>query len=1020
MMTHSLITLSIQETAIASRRAFQFQIDVDGRPILRNQHLSIAETQILRGLTNQYTTMFNLGGGVARFALDQQRALGVKLFHLWLAPAWERLRARMHPGMRRTLVIASDVAEILNLPWELLRPPSSDFISFDPAFSIRHCPRPEALLHQTKHTLPAGPLRVLFMACAPSNQSVFDGRREEAALLQAIAQAGPNISVETGSLGTFEELAQQIERFQPHIVHLAGQSQVGRICPVCHALSQAADQGCRQCGGLLEGIPAQSYFLFEDERGQSDPRSAPDLRRLLVGSSVQCVCISGGRKKAPPIVAVGGLCQTLVAQEIPLAVSWACSLDDEVANQFAAIFYRHLALGEPIDDALARARHAIRSVCDLRGDLGWTLPVLYAATTQALIVTPVPNRIEPAIERQHARQQPLPGLTEGGAASLIARRRSFQHLLPGLKNGSLQTVVLTGASGSGKSVLATSLIHALAEQDLTPIPIVSRPHLPLTAARLFQICANAFTAAGLDTAEKLCDPHLPLRDRLQHLVLALNRGRFVLLLDGFDANLHPQTQTIRRPWLAVLYTHLCYHLAGGSRAMITTRVMPKDLSQLPSTVAVQQVGEMAEAAFLNHMLYDVVVERRYQQGELPTQLLREIYRRCGTAPRFLEQIRAALRQFPVEDLRALLTNPTETAGVELELSQPETSLIESLMRWLYGRLSSASQQALCRAALCDIPASLPMLSALGHVSIEQARAYTQEWHLCGLIAEVGEDLWSVPRWLRRWLLAPDRFNTEDHRAAHGELAALLIALEHESREQTLGLSWFDCLLEARRHSLAAGELCQARALTCRLSDVLGRWGLDDDLEDLNQDLLAYELHPTPMRWIGQTYAMRGDFETARHWFERTLVVAGDRQPAAAADVWRTLAALDLKHGSTRSARLKLENALVLWQQIGDHAGEATTFAQLGVLAAQLGEPEPALRLMVLSALLFRRIDHANLRQVKSWMQRLATMLGYSHVQVRCLVRQVIAEYRESHGWSLLHAAFHDAEDRRHYSARAAA
>ena len=107
-----------------------------------------------------------------------------------------------------------------------------------------------------------------------------------------------------------------------------------------------------------------------------------------------------------------------------------------------------------------------------------------------------------------------------------------------------------------------------------------------------------------------------------------------------------------------------------------------------------------------------------------------------------------------------------------------------------------------------------------------------------------------------------------------------------------------------------------------------------------------------------------------------------------------------------------------WQQISDHSGEATTFAQLGVLAAQLGEPEPALRLMALSALLLRRIDHAHLRQVKSWMQRLATMLGYSQLQVRCLVREVIAEYRESHGWSLIHSAFHE-PDERHYNARAA-
>jgi tetratricopeptide (TPR) repeat protein len=1018
MMTHSLITLSIQETAIASRRAFQFQIDVDGRPILRNQYLSIAETQVLRGLTNQYTTMFNMGAGVARFALDQQRAIGVKLFHLWLAPAWERLRARMHPGTRRTLVIASDVAEILNLPWELLRPPSSDFISFDPAFSIRHCPRPEALLHQMKHTLPAGPLRVLFMACAPSGQSGFDGRREEAALLRVIAQAGPNIILETGALGTFDDLAQQLAAFQPHIVHLAGQSQLGRICPGCHALSQAADQSCRKCGALLEAIPTQAYFLFEDERGQPDPRSASDLRRQFVGSSVQCVCISSGRRKAPPIAAIGGLCQALVSSEVPLALSWAASLDDDVAGQFAASLYRTLAAGEPIDDALAGARQTIRSVCDLRGDLAWTLPVLYAATTQALIVTPTPARIEAAAGRQHVRQQPLPGLTEGGAASLIARRRLVQHLLPGLKNGSLRTVVLTGAIGSGKSVLMTALAQSLAEQELTPIPVASRPHLPLTAARLFQICGAAFTAAGFESAP-LFDPRLPLRDRLQHLITTLNRGRFMLLLDGFDANLHPQTQTIRRPWLAVFYTHLCYHLNGGSRALISSRVLPADLSQLPAAVAVQQVDAISEAAFLNHMLYDAVVERRYQQAELPPQLLREIYGRFGGKPRFLEQIRAALRLFSVEDLRALLAAPTAAATLEPGAPSSDEQQIQPWIARLYGNLSPASQQSLSRAAICDVSVSLPALAALCDCSIEQLRSAAQQWHLHGLIVEVGADLWSVPCWLRRWLLAPERFSAEEHRSAHAALAAVLCQLTTQAQEQTLGLSWLDCLLEARRHYLAAGDLTQARGITCRLSDVLGRWGLDDDLEHLNQDLLAYELHPTPLRWIGQTYAMRGDLEAARHWFERSLVVAGDRQPAMAADVWRALAALDLKRGNSRGARVKLENALVLWQQIGDHEGEASTFAQLGVLAAQLGDPETALRLMALSALLFRRIDHAHLRQVKSWMQRLATMLGYSQAQVRCLVRQVIAEYRQSRGWSLIDGVFHEAEAHGRYQSRAA-
>ncbi len=1020
-MTHSVITLSIQETLIASRRAFVFHVDVDGRPIVRNQRLSIAETQVLRGLANQYTTMFNMGTGVARFALDQQRALGVKLFHLWLAPAWERLRARMHPGMRRTLVIASDVAEILNLPWELLRPPSGDFISFHPHFSIRHCPRPDALLNQMKHPLPAGPLRILFMACAPQSRHASSGKCEEAALLRALAQAGPNMLLETGTLGTLEELAEQIESFKPHIVHLAGHSQVGRICPTCHELSQVADTACRQCDTLLEGVRVQAYFLFEDDRGQAAPKSAVEIRQHLANSSVQGMCISGGRQKAPPVAAVGRLCQALVSEEVPLAVSWACSLDDDIANQFAATFYRTLAVGESIDAALARARQTVRQVCDLRGNLAWTLPVLYAATTQSLIVTPTPAHNDHSA-RPNVRQHPLPGLTEGGAASLMPRRRSFQHLLPGLKDGSLRTVVLTGAAGSGKSVLATSLVQALVAQGFTPISIASSPHLPLTTARLFQACGAVFAGADLNgAANSLFEPGLPLRDRLAQLVTTLNRGRFVLLLDGFEANLDLQTQTIRHPWLAVLYTHLCYRLTGGSRAIITSRIAPQDLSQPPASTIIETVGEFAEAPFINHLLHDATVWRRYGRGELPPQLLRELHQRVGTLPRFLEQIRAALRQLSADELRMLLPIAgTDVSPPAVDWLDQRVEQIEALAARLYAQLSSQAQQALCRAAIYETPVSPDALAAVCHTSIEEARLFIQQWRAQALIVEVGSDLWAVPRWLRYWLRAPERLSGEERTVAHQDAARLLCQLEQQSQEQTLGLSWLDCLLEARIHYLEAGNVAEARSLTSRLSTVLGRWGLDDDLEHLNHDLLAYELHPTPMRWIGRTYAMRGDYQKAQHWFERTLVFAGNRQPATAADMWRTLAVLDLKQGKLRSARVKLENALVVWQQIGDHAGEAMTFAQLGVLAAQLEQPETGLRLVALSALLLRRIDHARLRHVKSWMQQLADRLGYSHGQFRCMVRQVIIEYRQNRGWSLIHGAFHTSEESWRYETQVAA
>ena len=94
----------------------------------------------------------------------------------------------MSSGAHRLLVIASDVADVLNLPWELMRPAGQDFLGFDARFSIRRLPRPDRLA-PFAGTLPPRPLRILFMACAPQDQDPLDYEREEAFLLRAIARA---------------------------------------------------------------------------------------------------------------------------------------------------------------------------------------------------------------------------------------------------------------------------------------------------------------------------------------------------------------------------------------------------------------------------------------------------------------------------------------------------------------------------------------------------------------------------------------------------------------------------------------------------------------------------------------------------------------------------------------------------------------------------------------------------------------------------------------------------------------
>jgi hypothetical protein len=785
----STITLAIRETGSPAQRVFLFQVLVDGEAVASNQSLSPAESQAVRDFSRRYSALFE-PPHVPHIAADNLKVLGAELFNLWLAKAWDKVAAKVPSGARRLLVIASDVAEVLNLPWELLRPADGDFLGFDPKFSIRRLPWLDQPLAPFSGTLPARPLRILFMACAPTDQVQLDYEREEEFLLRAIAKAGPNVAFDSGDLGTFEELRQRINDFQPHIVHLTGHGIVGRQCQTCQRLNVPEDKTCQNqaCAASLENVPALGYFAFEDERGQTDLRSSVEIRQqLLAGSGVQCAFISGCQSgQAPPVAALGGICQGLVGDEVPLAIGWAASIAEDIATRFATTFYNTLAAGQPVDRALTQARQAIRKACEGRGDPSWTLPVLYTATTQGLVFDP--DRRRPAVPppRPSVVQQALPGMTEGYAEQFVGRRRELQRLLPALREGTLQTVLITGLAGAGKSTLATRLARKLEADGFTPIPVPSSPGNLLSAARLLQICGDAFLAADLrDAHATLRDANLSVDDRLRYVVTALNRGRFVLVLDNFEVNMDEATRCILDHDLAGFYSHLLTHLAGGSRSLITCRYRPADLPTLPSTAHEEPLGDFPEAAFVKFLLRDQDVERRYYGGDLPPDLLSELHRLLGGTPRFLAQMREVLKTITAGELQHELAAVQLPAGVEPSVLREERDHYceQIFTARLYGYLSPAARRALSRAAVYGVAVNLVGLAAATGEPVETLRDFTRQWQDYALAyaeqrGRGAGELWTVYGLLRGWLL--QRLSPDERRTAHGAAGDFLRDLEHQT------------------------------------------------------------------------------------------------------------------------------------------------------------------------------------------------------------------------------------------------
>jgi hypothetical protein len=196
-----------------------------------------------------------------------------ELFSLWLASSWEKIRAAVPVGTLRFLVIASEIAEILNLPWEILLPPSpeGDFLGIDPLFRIRRFPSSSGQMAFFTGELRPEPLRLLFMASSPTDQPTLDYEKEEEALFRAVY--GQDVAFDSCDLGTFKELKEKMSEFKPHVVHLTGH------------------------GAVIDG---KGRFAFEKEDVTADLVPSAELRRFLAGSGVQCVFVSGCQSgKAP-------------------------------------------------------------------------------------------------------------------------------------------------------------------------------------------------------------------------------------------------------------------------------------------------------------------------------------------------------------------------------------------------------------------------------------------------------------------------------------------------------------------------------------------------------------------------------------------------------------------------------------------------------------------------------------------------------------------------------------------------
>jgi len=358
----------------------------------------------------------------------------------WLARAKEGFSP---PVLLELIVPAQPSKEELafvEAPWELLADDAAHLAHKD---DVACCP--------VRRFGPAGKpaaaskyrLSAIFMAAAPRGQRDLRYEEEESAVLRATGTVGMDLTVEeSGTLGLLAETL-GAEPAAVDVLHVS-------------------------CHGKAEPHP---HVLLEDEVGDPKAASADDLADKLAGRAPRLLLVSACETAQADHV-LNSLAATLIHRGFPAVLGWGGPVSDGEATAFAAALYEHLALGEALEEAIARARTSlIRASRDSAAGVSrdWHLARLYLGARGGGALCGgrrARRRYDPAYAykaflNDKAREVPVAGPHE-----FVGRRRQIQEILRTFRGHDRKGVFIHGIGRQGKSSLAARVAQRMGDHEL--------------------------------------------------------------------------------------------------------------------------------------------------------------------------------------------------------------------------------------------------------------------------------------------------------------------------------------------------------------------------------------------------------------------------------------------------------------------------------------------------------------------------------------------------------------------------
>jgi tetratricopeptide (TPR) repeat protein len=289
------------------------------------------------------------------------------------------------------------------------------------------------------------------------------------------------------------------------------------------------------------------------------------------------------------------------------------------------------------------------------------------------------------------------------------RKEEFEKLSRHLQDDGIRIVSVTGPEGIGKTSMVSRLLDDLESDGAgigvdAVIRLTAHPGRPVTAPMFLEALRRRLPAEFMaDREGSLVEPELPFRQKLDALLVKLGGTRIIVVIDGVETQLDPQTCHFKQADLDELLRFLATRRDHQVTVLLVSRIPPEPLlRELPGRAREIRIKAGLPREEAGALLRALDHDNRYGIADGNPAVLDEAYALTGGHPRALEALygNLTLPDSPYRSLRQVLNAAGDVA--------PETALaflVGQMFRhlddsaWKVAQALSVFSQPVDRAAI---------------------------------------------------------------------------------------------------------------------------------------------------------------------------------------------------------------------------------------------------------------------------------------------------------------------------------